>query len=54
MTSLKKLAAIACIALFGASMMGCNTIKGFGRDVEKGGEGIQDVSEETRQEMREN
>lgn len=31
-----------------AALIGCNTFKGMGRDVEKGGEKIQDVAEDAK------
>ena len=39
-------AVILLAALVGS--IGCNTFKGLGRDVEKGGEKIQDVSEDAK------
>ena len=32
-------------ALIGFGTLGCNTVKGAGRDVEKGGQGIQNAAE---------
>ena len=32
-------------ALIGIGALGCNTIKGAGRDVEKGGQGIQNAAD---------
>ncbi|GMV98875.1 MAG: hypothetical protein AMXMBFR84_00150 [Candidatus Hydrogenedentota bacterium] len=41
-----------CIALLGAvamsSLVGCNTIRGAGRDIEQGGEAIQDAATEAQ------
>lgn len=49
---LRKLLVMACILMFGASIMGCNTMKGFGRDVQKGGEGIESGAGAVQQEIR--
>ena len=32
---------IVLLAAIGAGMVGCNTVKGLGQDIEKGGEAIQ-------------
>jgi predicted small secreted protein len=42
---------LALIAL-GITLAGCNTMAGFGRDVERGGEKLQGQAYETQQEMR--
>jgi predicted small secreted protein len=36
---------LAVCALVGIGAFGCNTVKGAGRDIEKGGEGIQNAAE---------
>jgi len=41
---LKKLTAIVLVACF-AGMAGCNTMSGFGKDVQKGGEKVEDSAE---------
>lgn len=40
-------------ALAGVTLMlaGCNTISGFGRDVEAAGDAVSDTAEETKQQM---
>ncbi|WP_293780708.1 entericidin A/B family lipoprotein [uncultured Oxalicibacterium sp.] len=38
---MKKLIAIFCVLAMGASLTACNTVQGFGKDVERGGEKIQ-------------
>lgn len=43
----RTFAAATLIAVL-VSTIGCNTFKGLGRDVEKGGEKIQDVSEDAK------
>lgn len=37
--------ALVVSALIGIGALGCNTVKGAGRDVEKGGKGIQNAAE---------
>lgn len=32
-------------ALIGIGALGCNTLRGAGRDIEKGGQGIQDAAD---------
>ena len=43
---------IAVLALLGMALAGCNTVSGVGRDIERGGEKLQNQSYETQQEMR--
>jgi len=38
---MKRLFAIAILVLFVGGMLGCETVKGVGKDVEKAGEAIQ-------------
>jgi len=38
--------------LLAISLAGCNTIAGFGRDVERGGEKLQNEARETQQQMK--
>ena len=42
------LAAIALATLMALTAMGCNTVRGAGRDIEKGGEAIQDAAAEAQ------
>jgi predicted small secreted protein len=43
--SMKRYAALLFIALFSiAALSGCNTVKGFGKDVQKVGEKVEDAS----------
>ena len=42
---------LALIAL-GITLAGCNTIAGAGRDIERGGEKLQNQAHQTQQEMR--
>lgn len=42
---------IAVIALTAVVLTGCNTMKGMGKDVERGGEKIQGAAATTQQQM---
>ena len=42
---------LALIAL-GIALAGCNTMAGVGRDVERGGEKLQNQAHQTQQEMK--
>ncbi len=42
---LKRVAVLALAVFMCASVLGCNTVKGAGKDVEKGGQGIQNAAE---------
>ena len=44
---MKKLIAFLMLAVM-AGLAGCNTMEGFGRDVERGGEKLQDNAKEHR------
>jgi predicted small secreted protein len=37
--------ALVLVALIGIGALACNTVKGAGKDVEKGGQGIQNAAE---------
>jgi len=43
---MKRLILILILAAFVFYVTGCNTISGFGKDVQKGGEEIQDITRE--------
>lgn len=45
---MKKLIVIVSALMFTASLGACNTVKGFGKDVEKGGEKVQETSDKVR------
>jgi len=47
---MKALMAIL-IAAYAMSLAGCNTISGAGRDVERGGEKVQDAAEGAKRKM---
>jgi predicted small secreted protein len=38
---LKKLLLVLCAAVIAASLSGCNTMEGFGRDIKSAGEGLE-------------
>ncbi len=46
MNAMKKVfvSAVVC-ALLGSAILGCNTFKGAGRDIERGGEKVQGAAE---------
>jgi entericidin B len=43
---------IFALVLLGITLAGCNTMAGIGRDVERGGEKLQDQAHETQRNMR--
>jgi predicted small secreted protein len=43
--SAKFLVTILVCALMGAAVSGCNTVKGAGKDIERGGEKVQGAAE---------
>ena len=45
---MKKLFVALITVMFTAGLSACNTVKGFGKDVERGGEGIQKSSDNVR------
>ncbi len=42
---------IAALAMATVVLTGCNTIKGMGKDVQRGGEKVQQAANETQQKM---
>jgi len=46
----KKLIALFSLMTF-AMLAGCNTMEGVGRDVERGGEKLQDTAKDTKHKM---
>lgn len=48
---MKKLFAVLSLGLVFAGLTGCNTIAGAGKDVERGGEKVQDVAKDTQRKM---
>jgi predicted small secreted protein len=42
---------IAAVALAAVVLAGCNTVKGMGKDLERGGEKVQGAAAETQQKM---
>lgn len=45
---MKKLISILSILMFGLSLSACNTMKGMGKDVERGGEKMQGAAERNK------
>lgn len=48
---MKTLLALLMPSLF-AVLVGCNTIEGAGKDIERGGEKVQDTSQDVKEDMR--
>lgn len=48
---MKKVLAIMSLIGFSFVLVGCNTINGIGKDVERGGEKVQDTAKETQKNM---
>ncbi|MDB5798592.1 MAG: hypothetical protein JWP36_2494 [Paucimonas sp.] len=48
---MKKLIALMGIIAFTAGLAGCNTFRGMGQDVERGGEKVQDAATGTQKKM---
>ena len=45
---MKKLFVALLTVMFTAGLSACNTVKGFGKDVERGGEKVQETSDNVR------
>lgn len=45
---MKKLISILGILMFSLSLSACNTMKGFGQDVERGGEKVQGAADRNK------
>ena len=48
---MKTTAPLAAVLLLAIALAGCNTMKGFGKDVERGGERVQDAAQSTQNRM---
>ena len=49
---MKRFVALMLLSLFSVAVLsGCNTMAGMGRDIERGGEKLQDSAETTKQKM---
>lgn len=46
---MKRIISILSILMFAVGLAGCNTMQGFGKDVEKGGEKVQGAAEKAKQ-----
>lgn len=44
MKATKILATVLALFLLATSLQGCNTMQGLGRDIEEGGEAVQDAA----------
>ncbi len=45
---MNRLLIILSALMFSVSLSACNTVKGFGQDVERGGEKVQETSDNVR------
>lgn len=50
---MKQFFYLLILSMFGLSMAACNTTRGFGEDVEATGEAVQDVAENTEEQIEE-
>lgn len=48
---MKKIASVLSIMCLAFVITGCNTVKGVGKDVERGGEKVQDAAKKTQNKM---
>jgi entericidin B len=48
---MKKLITVLGIVLFTSGLTACNTFRGMGQDVERGGEKVQDAAGSTQRKM---
>lgn len=46
---MKKIISVLGILMLAIGLSGCNTMKGFGKDVERGGEKVQGAAEKAKQ-----
>jgi entericidin B len=45
---MKKLMAVIGVLMFATSLSACNTFKGMGKDIERGGEKVQGAADSTQ------
>jgi len=45
---MKKIISILCLVAMSVGLSACNTIKGAGKDVERGGEKVQDAASDAQ------
>ena len=48
---MKKFIAMIGLVAFAVGLSGCNTFRGMGKDVERGGEKVQDAASSTQKKM---
>lgn len=48
---LRKLLTATSLLVFTGAIVGCNTVAGAGKDVERGGEAIQDTAKDVQKKM---
>lgn len=51
---MKKLFSALSVIAFASTLAACNTISGAGKDIEKGGEHVQEAAKEVKQDMKRN
>lgn len=49
---MKKLLSVVSVVALMVSLTACNTINGAGKDIEKGGEHVQDAAKNVQQDMK--
>lgn len=52
MDTLRKIILGSTASLLVLTAAGCNTFKGMGRDIQKGGEAVEETAEEAQEEIR--
>lgn len=45
---MKKIISIMCLVAMGLGLSACNTMQGVGKDVERGGEKVQDAASDAK------
>jgi predicted small secreted protein len=48
---MKRLLSIAAVIASTLAFVGCNTVQGAGKDIERGGEKIQDAAQDVKKKM---
>ena len=53
MNKLSRVVALTCVVALVALMApGCNTVRGVGKDIKRGGEGIEKTADKTQEKMK--
>lgn len=48
-TIMKVVAVLLVSALFGIGMLGCNTFRGAGKDIQRGGQAVENAADDAQQ-----